>query len=418
MASISFNLTIRPEINLEMHSNKTALYTIYVNIVLFALCYQLQSPLEPYLVSKLSDGDDNRAYSSVQAWFSFIQTIGSLLMGSLLDKFGLQGGFVLTFLSSAVHYGILANATTLQLLYISKIPTLFMHGFLCAQTAVSQLTTDGSSRMAALGRLTACYTAGATVGPALGGYLGASGDYYFGAKLAVCGSLLSAVLSYAFVPAHLVTSASETEPPKADVKTSLKTVFLSAYDLFLVKGVTGVANSMQSTAFPLIAKNYFSFQEEQMGLAQSAMTLATTVCSIFLPGPLTSALGSSIAVVRLCLWGSILGLALQTLLLAYAVENLITLFFISKLFVSVFQFLLSTSLTGESVGRVPAECKGTLMGTEHALFSVVRVFTPALAVAVLEANGVIGVSAYAAVMYTSGTGLFAMTTRFIKQKEA
>lgn len=35
-------------------------------------------------------------------------------------------------------------------------------------------------------QLTTAYTVGAAVGPALGGWLGASGDYYLGARLAVC----------------------------------------------------------------------------------------------------------------------------------------------------------------------------------------------------------------------------------------
>ena len=37
------------------------------------------------------------------------------------------------------------------------------------------------------------------LGPAIGGWIGASGDYYFGAKLSVAGSLLSVVLTL-FMP--------------------------------------------------------------------------------------------------------------------------------------------------------------------------------------------------------------------------
>lgn len=46
----------------------------------------------------------------------------------------------------------------MEMLYLSKLPTLVMTGFLCAQAAVAQATRDveggGSSRAAALGRLT------------------------------------------------------------------------------------------------------------------------------------------------------------------------------------------------------------------------------------------------------------------------
>lgn len=44
---------------------------------------------------------------------------------------------------------------------------------------------------------------GATVGPALGGYLGAKGDFRLGARLAAVGSLVSVVLVVLFLPPGL-----------------------------------------------------------------------------------------------------------------------------------------------------------------------------------------------------------------------
>jgi OCT family organic cation transporter-like MFS transporter 18 len=226
------------------------LWVVYLNVVLYALCYQLQSPVEPFLVGKLVAGDDSRAYSRVQAAFSAIQMVGSFLVGHILDRFGLRGAFVINFIAAALSYSILANATSLALLYASKLPTVAMHGFLCAQATVSQCTGGGHDRVAALGRLTAAYTVGATLGPALGGYLGANVDHYAGAKLAVLGSLLSALLSYLYIPARLHTDAdrkaqqqrssnSETDggfPGRASRVISL------TYDVLGIKLVTGIAN--------------------------------------------------------------------------------------------------------------------------------------------------------------------------------
>ena len=59
-------------------------------------------------------------------------------------------------------------------LYASKLPTLLQHAFLVAQAVVAQ-SIPPERRAAALGRLMMMYTIGATVGPALGGYLGAKG---------------------------------------------------------------------------------------------------------------------------------------------------------------------------------------------------------------------------------------------------
>lgn len=104
-----------------------------------------------------------------------------MLAGFFLDKFGYKIGFIINFLASALSYYFLSQATTMEMLYLSKIPSMFQHGFLCAQMAISVITEEGKSRAAVLGMLTTCYTIGMVVGPAVGGILGSTGDYYYGA---------------------------------------------------------------------------------------------------------------------------------------------------------------------------------------------------------------------------------------------
>lgn len=58
-----------------------------------------------------------------------MQTLGSLLAGPCLDRFGAKGGFILSFLASALSYLLLSQATNLNLLYLSKIPTIFQVSF-------------------------------------------------------------------------------------------------------------------------------------------------------------------------------------------------------------------------------------------------------------------------------------------------
>ena len=82
----------------------------------------------------------------------------------------------------------------MNLLYLSKIPALVQHAFLCAQTILSVDVIE-ADRAQALGMLMTSYTIGATIGPFVGGLVGASGDYYFGAQLATGGSILSIFLS-------------------------------------------------------------------------------------------------------------------------------------------------------------------------------------------------------------------------------
>ena len=58
------------------------LLLIYVNIAIYATCFQIQRPLEPFLVEKLGlTGDSGGEYAKLQSFFSLMQTVGSLLAG-------------------------------------------------------------------------------------------------------------------------------------------------------------------------------------------------------------------------------------------------------------------------------------------------------------------------------------------------
>ena len=220
----------------KRRSATIALRITYINIVLYALCYQLQRPVEPFLVARLTasdaDGDDAIAddaaimYGRVQSFFSAIQTVGSPLVGILLDRIGIRTTSALVFAASALSYAILAHATDLTTLFLSKIPTVFQHAFLVAQaTAATEAGSDDALRAQALGRMTTSYTIGATIGPALGGYLAHGdgddskvGDMYFGAWLAVFGSIISVVLSLLYLPDehyHAGTSSGASTKSKA-----------------------------------------------------------------------------------------------------------------------------------------------------------------------------------------------------------
>ena len=280
---------------------------VYINIVLYATCYQIQRPLEPYMVAKIGlNGDSSTEYANLQSFFQLMQTFGSLIAGWFLDRFGAKWGFIISFVASALSYMLLSQATTLELLYLSKVPTIFQQGFLCAQLAASQGTKDGAERVQALGRLTMSYTIGSVLGPAIGGWLGSSGDYYFGAKLAVGGSLASVLLTVLFMPSpSSVTSSTVSSTPTrssgyttitttdddtakvdstitkstSNIPSAVQQVLLSTISVIQVvwlllstKVITSVANAMSQAAFPLILKDIYGLNEQAMGLSMSAMS--------------------------------------------------------------------------------------------------------------------------------------------------
>ena len=280
----------------------TAVWLVLLNVTLYATCYQLQRPVEPFLIKKLSEGADGaevaRTYGLLQSFFSAVQTLGSPVVGLLLDRVGARYCSVVVFSASAASYGILAGATTIRALFLSKLAAALQHGFLVAQACVAAATATGDPalRAAALGRLTTAYTIGATIGPTLGGFFGASGDMYRGARLAVAGSALSAVVSL-FLPAAGGTRGGDDGKargaPKAPLAKTLEIAGRRAVrPLLAVKVVGSVAASMHSTAAPLVLTQRVGLGAKALGLSMSASSVAVAALGAFAMAPLVARVGA------------------------------------------------------------------------------------------------------------------------------
>lgn len=382
-------------------SDRAALWITYVNIVLYALCYQLQQPVEPFLVQALSvknnDADAiNKTYGQLNAFFSTIQTIGSPLVGILLDRVGIRYTSGLVFLASAASYAILARASDLNWLFLSKVPTALQHAFLVAQaTAATSTRGNAAARAQALGRMTTAYTIGATIGPALGGYLvDTVGDLYLGAKLAVIGSLISVVLSLFFLPNAQSSSESNDEPVTKrsflqELSNSAEIALRSnLWPLLMVKVIGGISASMHTTALPLVLTQKLHFEPSQLGLAMSSSMFAVAGFGAICMAPLTSFLGAA-GMARSGLTArALLTTALATIVAATSNNDAHSVLrvVVASVLYSLASHALATGLTTQTTGAVEKTEQGALLGLEHGLFSLARIGAPPLS-AFLLSNG-------------------------------
>ena len=110
-------------------------------------------------------------------------------------------------------------------------------------------------------------------------------------------------------------------------------------------------------------------------------------------GPITAFLGGRLsAVVRNCVLIMAVAYAVQAAiysepsmaaLAAFAPGGVLTAaqrnapFVCTTMLLSFFQFSLGTTITAETTAVVPSDMKGTLLGIEHSLFAVARIFGPA-----------------------------------------
>eukprot|EP00971_Amphidinium_carterae_P345003 6485712-Amphidinium_carterae.1 len=356
------------------------LSVVYTNVLLYALCFQLQQPIEPFLVEKLGQGveDADLAYGRLQTFFGIVQLVGSPLMGLILDQFGARFGFLLVFVGSALSYGLLACATNMWILYLSKVPALLQSAFLVSQTMVAQVTSV-EERAEALGLLMTAYTIGASIGPGIGGWLGSQGDYYRGAWLAVGGSLLSM-----FLCALLPEGIPRRQNSESEKKTIVGEPKLGAWEgmkrvgcNYAVLGLLGTklfslsASSLYRAARPIMMKEKFDLGPGGLGLSMSAMSLCNAFAGAFVVGPVTRAFSSQSLVAGCLLWMVVcfFGMAMTgpssvavsvMLSLAPMVHASVPHICISIL-QSMAAFSMATALTALSTSQVEDGLKGTLI---------------------------------------------------------
>jgi MFS transporter, OCT family, solute carrier family 22 (organic cation transporter), member 18 len=391
-----------------------ALVVTYINIVLYALCYQLQRPVEPFLVQQLSkdgssNGDVTHTYGQLQSFFSTIQTIGSPLVGILLDRLGVRLASTIVFASSAMSYYILSIATTLPTLFYSKIPTALQHAFLVAQ-AVAAIACQGdeAARAQALGRVTTAYTIGATLGPAIGGLLAEHGDLYVGAKVAVAGSVLSVLLSLLFLPDEAASKDTNEKPPDVpigntddkrsnDKMLKTKRSFMDElkhsaeiatrsglWPLLVIKVISGVASSMFDTALPIVLTQQLHFDPAALGLMMSSSMFVSAAFGVVGIHMVTQALGA----IGMIQWSLLLRPVLNFFVAAIVTSSITpmkivttpmsttSLMIVTTTLRGLASHALSTGLTTRSTGIVTSQEQGTLLGLEHGLFSMARIAGP------------------------------------------
>ena len=389
------------------------MHTVYALVVLYALCYQLQAPLEPYLVETLvrDDQDASAAYARLQSFFSLVQLVGSCAVGYMLDVAGLRGMFALNFVACAAVYALLASATSIEMLFASKIPGMFQAGFLCAQVAAAKLTSPGAERATALGRLTSAYTVGGTLGPALGGAIGTQAA----SRLAVAGSLLALalVLTLPLDAADARADAQKRAKPRAteegaaaEAWTRRVVLIVSAtWPLLLTKALAGLTNSAAAAVRPLVLKGTFGFSQSRLGVFMSTAFFANALVGLQL-GAITARMGGAMGAIvaclrQMCMLYAVMACAFEPTfaLGTRTIGRGAPIFIGLALALSIFQFPLATTLTAQSTASVPPRLKGTLVGIEHALFALAGMGGPAVGELLLRTAGLAGFAAAAAAAY-------------------
>ncbi|PKU49197.1 solute carrier family 22 member 18 [Limosa lapponica baueri] len=128
----------------------------------------MQMGVMPYLAKSL--GLDSVGFGYLQTTFGVLQLVGGPIFGRFADQFGTRAALILSCASGSAFFLLMSISTSIPLLFLSRLPAVFMHGLPGAQKVITDLTAP-SQRADALGKLGLCFGIGIIIGSALGGIL-------------------------------------------------------------------------------------------------------------------------------------------------------------------------------------------------------------------------------------------------------
>lgn len=354
----------------------------HFNVFLYATCFFIQVGTMPYLSKKL--GADPVTFGQLQTVFAITQLIGGPVYGRLGDKLGERVALIVAFLAATASYFLMGIADNIPLLFLSRLPSVFMHTMQGSQMIVTALSEE-SDRAKVLSRLGFSYGIGMVAGPSIGGFV----TKYFGeqsaALLAAGGSLLSVLLVVLFIPHIPKSLPKKSEPESNGLLAGLKGIFHLFFlpgvgILLMIKLICGIPIGIVQSMFSVIAMERFGLEAEQTGMMLSYIGGVSLVMQGIGIGALTSRYSDN----------TLMKLSTSTLTIAYFALTLIAQ--VSDFMLLLFPLtcslcLVNSILTAAITKTVSRSDSGAILGLNMAVHSAIRSFAPTIGGFLMQTYG-------------------------------
>ncbi|XP_041445554.1 solute carrier family 22 member 18 isoform X3 [Xenopus laevis] len=248
---------------------------VYLLAALDVSCLFMQFTVTPYLAKSL--GLDTVGFGYLQTVFGILQLVGGPVFGRFSDQYGARAALVLSFLSGSLHFFILIFANNIPVLFLSRLPSVFMHGLPGAQMVVTDLTPV-EERASALGKLGLCFGLGIITGSSLGGFLASRFGIYTPTWVALAANLLCCVIVMVSIPAE---TKRRQDRPSARPDTSESSGVFSLTELkrllsipnvmpvFMMKVLSGFPIGIFMIMFSVISVDFFGLNAASSGYLMS-----------------------------------------------------------------------------------------------------------------------------------------------------
>nr|XP_046251451.1 solute carrier family 22 member 18 isoform X1 [Scatophagus argus] len=389
------------------------IYIVYLIAALDITWMFLQFSVTPYLAKKL--GFDTLWFGYLQTMVGVIQLFGGPMFGRFADLFGARVALSLACASTVVFFLLLAVANHPAMLFIHKLPTVFMHVLPATQMVVADLS-EPEKRADALSKLGLCFGVGMIAGSTLGGHLNTRYGETFTACFGAAGSAFSLLLVLTFIPKTTKVQAPTTSTDSENKNKSVFSVgeitrlmkFPGVARTFTVKIVAGLPSGIFQVMFSIIVLDFFKLQPEENGYLMAYFGIVQMVVQGGVIGWLTARYSENSLLLLSIAVDSLVGLAQAYMQNVFQFCLIVVPMMFS---LSVFGVITDSMLTNS----VPSSDTGTMMGLCASVQSLLRTVGPTVG-GFLYVN--YGISSIGTIQFVVNIAVFVYLLHFGTMKTA
>ncbi|NXJ20015.1 S22AI protein, partial [Dicrurus megarhynchus] len=335
-----------------------AIRVAYVIAALDLTCLFMQMGVMPYLAKSL--GLDSVGFGYLQTIFGVLQLVGGYIFGRFADQFGARAALILSCASGSVFFLLMSLSTSIPILFLSRLPGVFMHGIPGAQKVITDMTTP-SQRAGALGKLGLCFGVAIIAGSALGGVLSTKFGIYVPAYVGLVGSLINTLIAMVWIP-------SQTKPKSDHHVTENSTLFSireilrlmkfpGVMEVFIVKVFAGLPIGLFMIMFSIISMDFFGLEAVESGYLMSYFGVLQMVVQGLVVGKLSSHY-TEMTLLRLSIFvfaGVGLGMALMRTVWHYCIIA-VPLVFAFSMLATITDSILTKAVPSSDTGAMLGIC--------------------------------------------------------------
>ena len=366
--------------------------------VLMAVCFvdmlglMLVAPLMPFYATRMHAAE--WMVGPLISSFAVAQLISSPIWGKFSDRYGRRPAMIIGLSASAVAYAIFGYASSLWMLFASRL----VQGLGGGTTGVAQAyvadTMAPAERAKALGWISAATSAGVMIGPVIGSVARSFGTEVPGLVAAAL-MLISVAFAWKWLPesrvTHTHTASGQQLPPGRSVKRALFEIIerptAPAHRVIWIYVVGMLALNIVIGVLALYLKDVYHVTEETIGYFFAVFGIVGVLMRVSLVGWFNARFGE----VRTMQVGTIsllLGLALMPLPAAVLPPGPALVFFIFFLVLvpvgTALLFPASTSLVSQRTDRHEL---GLVMGAQQTFRGIMSIIGPVGATVVFDKFG-------------------------------